>query len=180
MSTLAFIAELVKALSWPVAAIVIASIFHRQISGLLARIRKGKFGSAELEFEMEVQELAQHASAQVQEQQVGSEAVSLATTNPRAAIVDAWLGLEAAVTKLTDNGLLPPSTSTRSPLAIIRSVEKLGILEPIDVALFNDLRVLRNHAIHDAEFSPSTESVIKYVQIAQALRARIERAASES
>jgi hypothetical protein len=87
--------------------------------------------------------------------------------------------LEAAVTKLTDNGLLPPSTSTRSPLAIINSVEKLGILGLMDVALFNDLRVLRNHAIHDAEFSPSTESVIKYVQIAQALRARIERAASE-
>jgi hypothetical protein len=179
MNILDFIAALVKALAWPVAAIVIAMIFHRQISALLSRIRKGKIGPAEFEFEQEVQELAEQTSAQLQSQQVGSPTVSLATTNPRAAILEAWLGVESAIHRLAYNRELPAPSAQRSPLSIIRAVEKAGVLPGEDVALFNDLRVLRNRATHDAEFSPSPESVIKYVQLARGLKARIDEVAGE-
>lgn len=179
MNVLTFIAELVKALAWPVAAVVIAAIFHRQISALLSRIRKGKIGPAEFEFELEVQELADQAPVQLQSEQVGSPTVSLATTNPRAAILEAWLGVESALNGLAYNQQLLPPSAPRSPVAIIRSVEKSGILAADDVSLFNDLRVLRNHATHDTEFSPSAESVIKYVQLARALKTRIVEATHE-
>jgi hypothetical protein len=179
MNTLAFIAALVKALAWPVAAIVIAVIFHRQISALLGRIRKGKIGPAEFDFEQEVQELAEQAPAQLQAEQVGSPTITLATTNPRAAILEAWLSVESAIQRLTHSRHLPAPSPARSPLSNMRAVERSGLLQAEDVALFNDLRALRNRATHDVEFSPSAESVIKYVQLARGLAARVDAAAGE-
>lgn len=179
MDTLAFIAALVKALAWPVAAIIIAAIFHKQISALLSRIRKGKFGPAEFEFEQEVQELAEQVQPELRAQQINPPTVSLATTNPRAAILEAWLSLEGAVNRLAYIKKLPTPSASRSPLSIIRAVEKSGVLQPNDISLFNDLRVLRNRATHEADFGPSAESVIKYVQLAQGLKARIDEAAGE-
>lgn len=179
MTTLAFIAAIVKALAWPVAAVVIAVIFRSQIGALLARIRKGKIGPAEFEFEQEVQALAEQIPAQLQEQQVGTPTVSLATSNPRAAILEAWLGVEGALRLLALNrGLLSPREQ-RNPVSLVRTIQSEGALQPEDVALFNDLRVLRNQATHDSGFSPSAESVIKYVQLASGLRARFEAVANE-
>lgn len=179
MDILTFIAELVKAAAWPLAAIVIALIFRQQLRALLSRIRKGKVGPAEFEFEQEVKELLEQAPPQLPPPQVGTPTVTLATTNPRAAILEAWLGVESSVHQLAYNSHLPAPSTLRNPSSIIRAIEKSGILPSDDVALFNDLRVLRNQATHDPDFSPSPESVIKYVQLAQGLKQRIDRASAE-
>jgi hypothetical protein len=179
MNNLEFIAALVKALAWPLATTIIAIIFRSQISALLSRIRKGKIGPAEFEFEREVQELVDQTPAQLQAQSVGSPTVSLATTNPRAAILEAWLGLEGAINRLADKRQLQEPGASRSPISIIRWVGENRELRSADVSLFHDLQVLRNRAAHDTEFSPSAESVIKYAQLAQGLQARIEKVQSE-
>ena len=44
MDWLTFIADVIEALAWPVAAVAIAGIFHRQVKALLARVRRGSFG----------------------------------------------------------------------------------------------------------------------------------------
>lgn len=176
MSTLAFIAELVKALAWPVATIVIAVIFYKQISALLSRVRKGRIGPAEFEFEQGVQELAKQTPVQLQQVPVSSPTASLATTNPRAAILQAWVGVESAIQRLAYHRHLPAPSVPPTPLSIIRAVERDGALQADDIALFNELRVLRVRATDDVAFSPSAESAIKYVQLAQGLKARIEEA----
>lgn len=58
MDGLTFTAEIVKALAWPVAAVVIALVFHRQLKALLGRIRKGSIAGADFEFDQELKELA--------------------------------------------------------------------------------------------------------------------------
>lgn len=179
MDILTFIAELVKAAAWPLAAIVIALIFRQQLRALLSRIRKGKVGPAEFEFEQEVKELTEQATPQLPPPQVGTPTVTLATTNPRAAILEAWLDVESSVNRLAYNRQLPAPSAPRNAASIIRAIEKSGILPFEDVALFNDLRVLRNQATHDPDFSPSPESVIKYVQLAKGLKQRIDGASGE-
>jgi len=89
MDVLTFIAEVIKAGAWPAAAITIALIFRQQLRDLLSRIRKGKVGPAEFEFEQEVQELSASATAPQQPPQIGTPTVTLATTSPRAAILEA-------------------------------------------------------------------------------------------
>lgn len=57
MDLLTFIAELFKAIAWPIVTLVVALLFRQQIIALLARLRKGKLGSTEFEFEQEVKAL---------------------------------------------------------------------------------------------------------------------------
>lgn len=174
MDTLTFIAELVKAAAWPLAAVAIVLIFKQQLRALLTRIRRGKVGPAEFEFEQGVKELAEEAPSQLLPAQVGSPTVSLATTNPRAAILEAWRGIENSVNQLAKNTELPKFVHPKNTAGVIRAMERSGILPADEVALLNDLRVLRNQATHDPDFSPSPDSVITYVQLAQGLKQRID------
>lgn len=49
---------IVQSIAWPCAAILIALAFRTEVRGLFARIRRGSWAGAELEFEREVQEVA--------------------------------------------------------------------------------------------------------------------------
>ena len=178
MDILTFIAELVKAAAWPLTVVSLALLFKEQLRALFSRIRKGKVGSAEFEFEHGVKELTEQAPPQPPPQ-VGTPTVTLATTNPRAAILEAWLGVESSVQRLAYAKELPASRAPRNPSLMIRAIEQSGILPSEDVTLFNELRVLRNQATHDPDFSPFPESVIKYVQLAEGLKQRIDRASNE-
>lgn len=176
MDWLTFIAEIIKAAAWPIAAVAIALIFREQLRALLSRIRKGKVGPAEFEFEQEVRVLAEGApDALPAPSAVSAPVVSLATTNPRAAILEAWLGVDSSAQRLAfrDNKLVP-----RNPVSTARLLDKHQLLEHQDIALFNDLRALRSQATHDIDFSPSPESVIQYVQLAHGLKERIDRASA--
>ena len=57
MDTLTFIVEVLKATTWPLASVAIALIFREQLRDLLLRLRKGKVGPAEFEFEERVASL---------------------------------------------------------------------------------------------------------------------------
>jgi hypothetical protein len=51
MDTLTLLAELVKATAWPLTTAVVAILFRTELRALLGRLRKGKVGSAEFEFQ---------------------------------------------------------------------------------------------------------------------------------
>lgn len=50
MDRLTFIAELLKTITWPAVVVVGLCLFRRELKALATQIRKGKLGSAELEF----------------------------------------------------------------------------------------------------------------------------------
>ncbi len=179
MDWLTFIAAIIKAAAWPGATLAIALIFRTELRALLAKIRKGKVGPAEFEFEQDVKVLTEQAPmGALPPPPVSSPTISLATTNPRAAIVEAWLGVETAVQRLAHQRANIGFTS-RNPSSAFRFIENSGLLTATDGALYRDLRALRNQAAHDPEFSPSPESVIEFVQLAQGLKGRLESALAE-
>lgn len=178
MDTFTFIAEIIKAVAWPAAAIVIAVLFRKQLRAMLERIRKGKLGPAEFEFEQEVRALAEQAPDPLPSPtHTSTPTVSLATSNPRAAILEAWLRVESSAQRLAYYNHVPPPSTPRTTTNILRSLEKNGLLTFEDVALFNDLRALRNQAVHDSDFNPSAESAIQFVQLADTLKQRLDQAA---
>lgn len=172
MDWLTFVVELVKATAWPLASLSIALIFRRQLRYLLGRVRKGKVGPAEFEFEQEVNDLAAKIPSGDVEGGAVPPVIAMAAENPRAAILDAWISLERVLHELAEkNGLRRVHA-----MAMIQSALDAGLLSRADAALFNDLRILRNQATHDGEFKPSTDSVIQYVFLVQGLKSRIESA----
>jgi len=178
------VAKLAQALAWPIAGAFIALRFKQELATLLARLRKGKIGGAEFEFEREVQEVEEAAEIP---RTVSAEAVSSsesgAPREPRGAIVAAWIDIENALFNLVQQHQANEAVAvssyrpSRNVATAIRTVEKWNLLGRNYISLFHDLRSIRNEAAHAIDFSPSSEALIKYLQLARELRTEIERAA---
>ena len=175
-----FVASVISALAWPIAAVVIAFAFRSEIRVLVPLLRKLKAGPIEAEFERDVKELQQDAGAVVGIEPPGElqgrEQMlrELARVNPKSAILEAWLGVELAVRRaaLQRIGGSPPPDVT-SPLRAMRELVQHEVVTGFDAALFQDLRGLRNQAAHIQEFNPSYESAVEYVKMASLLEARL-------
>jgi len=182
MDWLTFIAELFKALTWPVVVVAVVLLLRREIRDLLPFLKRLKAGPVEAEFDREVQEIKSGVETQLPsippsvttspEQQ---KLLQLAEVNPRSAIIEAWRGIEFAARKLLESR--DPSLTLRelqSPIALLKALNRLEVLTRDEVALFNDLRSLRNQAVHQDNFAPSYESVLNYIDLAVRLRSAIE------
>ena len=98
MDVLTFITEMVKALAWPVASLVIALVFRSELRTLLHRIRKGKVGPAEFEFEETVAALRERVGKpEVAAPRADPMLVNQASQDPRAVILNSWLQVQAVV-----------------------------------------------------------------------------------
>ena len=180
MDWLTFTTEIAKAIAWPGAVTAVALLFRPEIKGLLGRVRKGKLGPAEFEFEQGVRELKAEIPKDLPalpapEPQEPSALRAIA--EPRAVVLDAWRNVEQAMNLLAQkhgvhNALAGPGSNYA-----VTSLAKAGALEPWALNIYRDLRRLRNQATHDASFSPSPESVLAYVQTASELTAELQRVA---
>ena len=177
MDVLTFIAELFKASAWPVAVVTVALVFRKQFRGLLGRLKKGKVGPAEFEFENAVLELQQEA-AELKLPAASQSAVpslSQATLEPRAVILQSWLEVEAAVESLARKHGLFNALATPSSSHLVRALKRAGVLKPEYVGVFSELRLLRNQAAHERDFNPSPESVQAFARLAKELAAEAGR-----
>lgn len=185
---LKFFEEIVKLLgsfSWPIAAVLIASFFKKELATLLTRLKKGKLGSAEFEFDAYVREIDAEADfPRTSETESMSPSAALrASTDPRGAVISAWLEVEDELFKLVGRsdvaGNMQPQKHTKNSVWAIRVVQKARMLDANWIALFHDLRSLRNEAAHLVDFSPSPEAVFKYVQLAKELSTAMRLATPE-
>lgn len=168
MDGLSFVAEIVKALSWPVAAVSLGVLFRKPLSELSKVITKGKFGGIEFEFAQRVADVAA-SLPDLPSSAVPPGSISRATANPRGAIVEAWLAVEEQVMSLALALGLTHGTARRYPMGSIRAIAKSDLLSPDHVLALNELQQLRNRAAHDPDFTPDPESVVSYVQLANDL-----------
>lgn len=177
MDWLTSVVEMVKALAWPVAASVIALVFRQEIRTLLGRVKKGKVGPAEFEFEEIVRELKQSVDPKPADlppgARIGPPGALRVAGEPRFVILEAWLQVEAAATQLArKHGVLDESRPHDGGLAV-RLLRQKEILTWEDEKLYRELRALRNNAAHEIEFSPSVDSVLNFVHLAQRLESRL-------
>ena len=119
MDWLTFTAEIAKALAWPCAATAIALVFRSELKGLLGKVKKGKVGPAEFEFEQGIKELKAEKPKELPQlpQPSAQEPSALrAIAEPRAVVLDAWLNVEQAMNNLAQkhgvyNALMGPGTT---------------------------------------------------------------------
>lgn len=178
------ILEFLGEIAWPIAAIVIGLKFKKELAALLIRLKRGKLGSAEFEFERYVD--AVDAETEIPRmpdvEAISPKAAIRATVDPRGAIVGAWIEVEEALLNLIQNReLSEPAVHSKSRglVSAINAVQRAQVLDSSWVALFHDLRVMRNEAAHSTEFTPPPESVIKYVQLAKELTNAMRTAADQ-
>ncbi|WP_185266471.1 hypothetical protein [Halopseudomonas xiamenensis] len=174
MDSLVLVVELVKALAWPVTAVVLALLFRDQVAMLLRNIKRGKIGSAEFEFEREMQAIEARVP-DLPSLPPPASAAKDATANPRGTVLEAWLKLEDKVIDLAMERGLTNATARRYAPASLQAVRKSGLLPEAHLSLLSELQELRNRAAHDPDFSPDPDAVLSYVRLAADLEHQLNQ-----
>jgi uncharacterized protein YutE (UPF0331/DUF86 family) len=175
---LTFIAELIKTLAWPLTVLAILILLRKPLVGLIPLLQRIKYKDFELEFGRQVREVRAEANEELPPPQkpkamipqAADPILELARVSPRAAVTEAWRQVEAAALDAAQRNNVPLQyREAVSPIRVIRALEKAEVVDPAPMAIFHDLRALRNQAAHAPEFALSTEAVIEYVELARRL-----------
>jgi hypothetical protein len=160
MGWLDFIASIVGSMSWPIAAVVIAFAFRKQISSLLNKIRRLSWGDTSVELATQLDKV-ETASKSIPEIDGDVPAPlpddrfqRLLEISPSAAILDSWASVDR---RLRQIGAFRQIDMQRTPT--IRSItDDLMRSGDISASIHNMIRALqkiRNTAAHEHEVSPT-------------------------
>jgi hypothetical protein len=184
MDGFTFTSEIVKALAWPSALIGLIFLLRKPIIELVPLMKKLKYKELELEFSQEMQALKSEANDALPENEIQppleiatSKALDLVSYSTRAAIIEAWIELEAAAVEIAS------SFWNQSPSDVFRNDPKLGdylhqckVLDDKQLVIYKKLRQLRNKSAHAEELSLSENDARAYVEMASNLSRHIKNA----
>lgn len=186
MDWLTFISKLVEALAWPAVVVGVLVFLGKELPNIVRTLRKLKFKDIEMEFGEAVTALAAETKRAVPaaksdakvlgqpEDVVRSRLRAVAELSPRAAILEAWLQVEAAAAEFIRKRGSTSLTSMPGPLRILDGLRHAGVLTPPQEAAFEHLRRLRNEAVHTPEAEFTSVAVSTYIESALAMAAYLE------
>jgi hypothetical protein len=182
---LTFLAQVIGSLAWPVTIVIVVLLLKNQIASLFPVLKRLKAGPVEAEFERGIEEAKTEAAGLPAPEALPApldarrqQLIQIAYINPRTAILDAWQGVEFAVKKAAIQRIGgSPMPDVSSALRMIRELAKASLISQDDVALFHDLRGLRNQATHAADFNPTLASALNYIDLAVGLQTKFEQLA---
>ena len=181
MDTLSFVAKLVEVLAWPGALVTVVLLLRKELRQLVPLLRKIKAGPVEAEFEREIASLERAAPpAALPTPPVSAtprklELFGLVREDPRTAILQSWLDVEAAALRAVEREALHvPEHDATSPTGAIRAVARDTSLSANWVATYYQLRELRDKAANQADFTPKVEPAAAYVELASRLQRQLE------
>lgn len=176
MSTLDFIASLVNSLAWPVAVVVVLSLFREQIKKLLrvppSRLKAGPFEAewdrtvAEAQVDLDQPDLPK---AEVRSStDVAGDLYELAERLPAAAVLEGYRRVEQALQRRllgTVDELDPRLGAT----GLARLAKDLDLITTETVRAVEGISVLRNLAAHSTRGEVSVEQAREYLGIVEAI-----------
>ncbi|WP_322965626.1 DUF4145 domain-containing protein [Sphingomonas fuzhouensis] len=174
MGGLEFFASAIGSLAWPVAAVIIAAIFHKQIASLLAKIRKLNWGGASVELSEQLDRV-EDKSREVPDDPAVDLTLpdvrfqQLIAISPSAAILDSWGTIERLLYQLGKDMNLAPK-EMRNPIVIGNNLLHQKRITPAVFEMLRDLRSIRNAAAHQQEVT--TTDALRFYELAdKAIRA---------
>ena len=179
-----FLIRLIEAIAWPAAIVFVLLSFRSELRRLLPLMRRLKAGPIEAEFEREILDVKQEFE-QIpfetfdpdEDADSNKKLIELANISPRSAILESWINLESALRQAVLQKAGSPIPDMSSPLRLVKAVEQLNLVSSIEVDLLNDLRGLRNQAVHFSDSGLSSSAAINYGESAKKLEARFRKLA---
>jgi len=189
---LTFISKVIEALAWPGAFLAVLLVIRKELPVIARSLRRFKFKDVEIEFGEAAEAIATEAKDAVppgkpdvrlsgqSKEEMATRLASIAELSPRAAILEAWLQVEAAAVDVVRKRGTTTLSSMSGPMRLRDSLFRAEVLGARQIAVFEKLRILRNEAAHvpDAQFT--RESVASYVEAALSMAAYLEGIASDS
>lgn len=165
-----FSVEITKALAWPLVALFALLAFRAELRALLQRMRKGKVGYAEFEFEETVASLRDRvkSEAPAAATEVSPAVARQADQDPRTVILNAWLTVQDKVDAIVKKRATPEDR--RDPASVsLRVLHRILRDKPDYIDMYNELKMLRNQAVNEVSFAPRPSSVVQYATLAHEL-----------
>lgn len=187
------IAQIIKAFAWPAALAIIAILFRKPIRLLLESISEAKWSGAGLEVSIKRNladtrrlveqippqvEQAPEQLIQVPEQPAPptpepsdpvNELIQLAQFSPRAAIMEAWLRVEAAGSEFANKVRPPQSTTLHRRAHFVEVLRRSERVPSQIIRAIQNLREIRNKVAHESTYEPSIDDAEEYVLLSFAV-----------
>lgn len=171
--------KLIDTIIWPVTILVMAILFKKEFKAILIRLVKIEGHGWSAEFEKGLKKVEAYAkealpadsevekvlSTQNHEKREILSIADLAEYSPRAAITESWILVEKAIIELAMS-LGVTEIERRSVIKLLKEFIKRQLIDEDTVRVYNELRVLRNEAVHAPEFSLTPDEAQRYVHIA--------------
>jgi len=187
MDALQFSSSVIRSLAWPAVVLTVLIMLKGEIVALIARIKKLKLKDAELEFEQQIREIeiqvAPIAKRVPAPDTAGSERIAqldrlyeMADISPRAAVVEGWLQVESALAAVASKveGLEKNRRSIPSS-SLLNILKDRGLIEPPILVGLEQMRRLRNRAIHATDFDLSAEGARKFLDLCKEVIPLLEK-----
>lgn len=171
MNWLDFFASVIGSLAWPAVLVGLLYFLRQPIKDLLPLVGRLKYKEFELEFQRRVDEVSADVGEELQMATPNAEPsnadlnkyAALADTSPRAAVLEAWLSVEAAALGTARRlGWQAPSSKASNGSFAMKFLERHPALDRGIVGLLRELRSLRNQAAHAPDFALSKGAAIEY------------------
>ena len=185
MNSLAFIAELVRALAWPAVTVGLAFMLKPELRGLVKLVTKIKYKELEVEFATGAAEVrAEAAQLDAGKQsfariapQIPSEVLKLLHASPRAAVIEAWREVEHEIIQAAMRKEVPiPRIPLASPTRLLSALSASSVVSGEQLALLHDLRGLRNQAAHAPDFALSETAAHDFAEAAARMAQHLREA----
>lgn len=166
-----FIAELVKALAWPLTVLIVLVAFRRSLLGLLPQLRKLKYDKVEFQFAKEIAEVERRVETSLPPvtgrpslEAVRQKLITLSMSSPGAAIVEAARFLESELIETASRHKLELTPAARDmPRLVAALLYKDGLLTEAQHELVTRLRDLRSEVTHSSSQIVDIERAVSYV-----------------
>jgi len=167
-----YFVEIIKAIAWPASIVWLGYIFRSEVRQLLGRISSFKYKDMEANFDKQLakaEDEAKEISVPIEKKSPDNlsqteQLLRIAEVSPRAAIVEAWTLIEMAASKKgLKAGVALPRTS---PKMIVDYLYLSGELPKNSIDIIEQLRKLRNQAVHMPDFAISQNEAERYLELA--------------
>lgn len=164
--------------SWPLAILLLAILFMKQVRDLIDGITLVKWGGAEATIERKLRD-ANEAAAEIEPAPATIaeknksrllQLLNMAETSPSGAIVEAWKDIEAASRALVEESGVPMLSIPKRPYFNLQTfIAEHDLLPVAEIRTFRELRLIRNRAAHVRDDEVTAASAQDYVRLADRL-----------
>lgn len=191
MSWLEFIAKIIDSLAWPASILFVLFLIRGELPMIARSLKKLKYKDLELEFEKSAQEIVEKAKLSLPEtskniqlsgqsqNELIDRLISISELAPRSAILEAWLVVEAAAVDIVKKKGISAFTSHPGPMRLRDYLVKGELLNKDQQVVFEQLRKLRNDAVHVADAEFTRKAVDDYIASALQMAGYLEQQANE-
>ena len=171
---------LIHAIVWPLTIFTLAILFRREVRAVLARLSRLKYKDIEATFDeslREVERIAHAVTLHPPEREIQIESLTpgaeerlnrLVEISPRAAITEAWIEVESAISFAAQQLDISNKDGRPQP-NLVQMLHEKAIMNNEVVTTYNRLRSLRNQAAHAKDFALSITETERYVDLAKGL-----------